>query len=465
MTPAPIAVVGSGASGLLQALYLAKVRRRQVVILEQAAVVGGMFASEQTPFGPADLGAYLMQECGHAEIDAVLTEILPENQWHIYNGVKRDIAGNFFRGKLDQGSLYADLRQLAPADTAACWTEILARANGPVFNFEEASSLGAYIESRFGPATAAHVMSPIARKIWRQPPEQLSAWAAKFVHLTRVSACGPGDTLRHKQNPALDRVLGFPDQLAFPDSMFSHQRRSLYPRKFGLQGVVDALVDAIARHGVRILTGLKVTGAVQAQGAVNALTLETAAGHTTLPVSAVLWTTTASAALALLGQQSESFADPPIPHRIVYLFTDHPPETGPLYWFWSYDPETSWVRASVPGAYCPAANSNGLFPLCVETHVPSAATSDAEAVHQAAAEMRACGIIAPSSTIVGSHVLKAMRGYIVPSLANFNIMRCQRENLNAILPRNMYVSGQDPSTGIFFLPDIMRANAGILEKV
>ena len=158
MTDAPIAVVGSGASGMFQALYLAKVRRKPVVLIEQAPMIGGMFASEQTQFGPADQGAYLLQDCGDAALDALFFECLPKGDWHILEGVRRDIAGNFFRGQLDQGSLYGDLRKLPAADHARCLNDIQSRANGPLLDFDEAANLGAYIDSRFGPSVAEKFM-------------------------------------------------------------------------------------------------------------------------------------------------------------------------------------------------------------------------------------------------------------------------------------------------------------------
>ena len=465
VTEAPSAVVGSGASGMFQALYLAKVRRKPVVLIEQAPVIGGMFASEQTAFGPADQGAYLLQECGHAGLDALFFECLPPQDWHVLDGVRRDIAGNFFRGQLDQGSLYADLRKLPAADIARCLADIQARANGPVLDFDTAANLAAYVESRFGPGVAEKFIVPLTQKIWRQPPDKLSAWAAKIVHLTRVVIHGPEDSLRLKEKAELDRVLGYPDQLSFPPARLAHHRRALYPRRFGLQSVADGLKAALIRHGVQIITGAKVTGVQLSGSAVGAITVEMAEGVAALKVSGLLWTTALPAALALLGGSGGALANPPIPHRLVYLFLDRPPQTGPLYWFWSYDPANAWVRISVPGAYCPAANDGGRYPICIETHVPQAAAGDAEVVNQVTAELRSAGIVTAATQVVGSHVLKGLRGYFVPSLANLESMQDQRAALDARLPKNMYISSQDLSSGVFYLPDILRASAPILERM
>ena len=465
MIEAPIAVVGSGPSGMFQALYLAKVRRKPVVLIEQASAIGGMFASEQTQFGPCDQGAYLLQECGYAALDDLFFDCLPKEEWHILEGVRRDVAGNFFLGQLDQGSLYPDLRRLPASDYARCLDEILHRSNGHVRDFDEAADLAAYAEARFGPSVVEKVIAPLAQKIWRLPPNDLSPWAAKIFHLTRVVTHDAETSLRLKIEPALDRVLGYPDQLTFPQGRFAHRRSALYPRRFGLQTVVDGLKAALCRAGVKIITGAKVTEAPLSGRAIESIALETAQGPISLKISGVLWASALPAALALLGGTGAPLAHPSIPHRVVYLFLDGPPETGPLYWFWSYDPANTWVRMSVPGAYCPAANDAGVYPVCVETHVADALTDDVETVNKVVTELRTAGILTPATGIVGSHVLKGLRGYFVPSLANLESTRVQRVAVAERLPVNMHISGQDLSAGIFYLPDILRASVPILEMM
>jgi protoporphyrinogen oxidase len=82
----PIVVVGSGPSGLMQALYLACVRKKKVVVIEQKSTIGGLFNSLETPWGLVDLGVHVLQETGCKTWDDLFEQVLPSNDWYILEG-------------------------------------------------------------------------------------------------------------------------------------------------------------------------------------------------------------------------------------------------------------------------------------------------------------------------------------------------------------------------------------------
>jgi protoporphyrinogen oxidase len=466
----PIIVVGSGPSGLMQALYLARVRNRQVAVVEQQPAIGGLFASARTPWGLVDQGVHLIQETGRPEWDELLFEILPLEEWQVLEGVRKDIAGNIFEGQLNTGSLYPDLRRLPREDHLRCIGEMYSNLSCSSPHFSDVPNLAVYFERRFGAYATQRVFQPIANKLWRRPLEQLSPWAAKIVHLTRVVTHDAEVSLSLKASPALDSLLGFPEQLKCPQSLLSNRRRALYPRRYGLSHVVDGLRRTLERHGVQFLTSTRVANLEIAGGRIAAAHLTAADGGASqrIEAEALLWTSPLFELSQHLGLHNAHNAPPPdapLPHRVVYLFLDKPALMEELYWLWSYDPQDSLVRVSNPAAYCPDAAASGVYPLCIEMHVREAKTADAAVAAQAEGELRMRGLIGRDTTVVGSHVLPGGRGFIVPTLQNAQALSQQRNAIAAAAVDNLFLFTQDISAGIFYLPEILNASLARLDAL
>jgi protoporphyrinogen oxidase len=452
---------------MMQALYLARVRGRKVVLVEQQAAVGGLFSGVATPWGKVDQGLLTLPETGHAAWDDLFFEILPREQWHLLEGVRRDIVGNIFAGRVDQGSMYPDLRSLPAEDYLRCVGEMFSAVRPDPPGWADVPHLAAYFESRFGPCAVRKVFAPMAQKLWRQPLEQLSPWAARMVYLSRVVTHDARTSLALKASPALDAVIGFPEQLAFPEAMWSSRRKSFYPRRYGLHHVIEGLSHALARHGAQWVTSTKVVR-LETEGAqVTAVqTLDTASGtQRRVEAAAVLWTAPQFELARLLELRGAPPPDAPLPHRVVYLFLDRPPCMGELYGLWSYDPGDAMVRVSNPAAYCPDAASSGHYPVCVEMHVADPALPDADALAQAEQQLRMRGLLDAACVVIGGAVLPGGRGFFPPTLANCAAIAAQRRAIEEQGLANVFLSTQDLSAGLFFMSDILNASQARLDAL
>lgn len=452
----PVAVVGGGPVGLLSALYLARVRGKRVVVLEQQPQVGGLYGSIPTPFGLVDQGVHIPQLTGADELDALLLSALPAEQWLRLSGPRKDIAGNFFAGQLHEGSLYPDLRRIPSNDYEACLGSVLARAATALPGFADVPHLRAYFEARFGQRVTDQMMEPISRKFWRQPLDRMSPWAAKVVHLTRLVTHSPEVTASLKQSPAIDAVIGYPDQLDVPSAVFAKSRDACYPSQFGLRHVVDGLLAQLAQCGADVFTGTELHGFSMAGNQVRSISL-TRARHDAeqLDVHAVVWTSPLAPLEKLLSLPAQKIIDTPLPHRVVHLFLDQPPATGELYWLWDFDEGDDLVRVSTPHAYCPDAASGGVFRICAELHVPNAATTDEEAVALVERQLRHRRLVGASTRVLGSAVVPGARSFPVLTVGNAKAMQAQRRTVEAGCPANLTLASQDLSAGIFYMPDIL----------
>jgi protoporphyrinogen oxidase len=459
MKPEPVAVIGGGPVGLICALYLARVRRLPVLLIEQQPALGGLYASVETAWGPVDQGVHILQESGDAVLDQLLFSVLPPEEWHVLEAERKDIAGNIFGGRLDAGSLYPDLRQLPAQDFRECLAGIFTALSLSRPGTADAGNLRNYFEKRFGAIATGTVFEAIAQKLWRRPLEQLDPVAVKLVHLARVVAYDEALSASLKKSPVLDEIFGFPDQMKAPAAVFAGRGRALYPRRFGLKHVVSGLVQELEREGVRLLTSADIES-VRLDGSriVSLACKDRASGETrSEKISSVVWTSPLPALTKLLKLAPPPLPDAFIPHRVVHLFLNQPPLTRELYWLWSYDSDDCLVRVSSPHAYCSDAASGGVFPVCVELHLQDAAMPDAAVAALAEEQLRARSLIGAGTRVVGSAVLATGRAFFVPSVANCEAMKAQRQLLEDSRPENLVVVSQDLSAGIFYMPEILRA--------
>jgi protoporphyrinogen oxidase len=452
----PVVVVGGGPIGLISALYLARERGKRVIVIEQQPLAGGLYNSIPTPFGLVDQGVHIPQLTGVAQIDNLLIDALPPAQWKRLSGTRKDIAGNFFAGRLNEGSLYPDLRCLPQDDYQACLGDVMARASMTLPGFAEVPHLRAYFEARFGQRVTDQVMEPISRKFWRQPLVRMSPWAAKVVHLSRLVMHSPEATAPLKQSPALDAVIGYPDQLTVPADVFANSRDAYYPRQFGLNHVVDGLLAQLKQQGAEVLTGTELRGLSLAADQVQSISIARADKEVEqLVVDALVWTSPLAPLEKLLSLPAQKMMDAPVPHRVVHMALDQAPATGELYWLWDFDESDDLVRVSSPHAYCPAVANGGVFRLCAELHVPDATTTDGEAEALAERQLRMRGLIGASTRVMGSAVVPSVRVFPVLTVGNAEAIEAQRHTVEAACPVNLVLASQDLSAGIFYMPDIL----------
>ena len=463
-TNKPVLVVGGGPAGLFQALYLAKIRTMPVIVIEQQSSVGGMFLSEETPWGLVDRGVHILEATGQADLDQLMFECLPPDSWNVLEGVRKDIAGNYFRGKLNTGSLYPDIRCLPKGDYVRCLGELLLAATRASLELEDSPNLSAYFQSRFGVHATKCVFKPLAEKLWQSPMETLSPWAAKLVHLSRLVAHDHEVGENLKCSPALDSVLGFTDQLRVNPQLLE-ARRSLYPRTFGLRNVVNGLRSALLGTQVKLMTDTRLNALQMGGDRIRAVTVETAGETSSIEVSAVLWTSPPHPLLPLLGLDAKPPPDSPIPHRTVHLFLDRPPETGALYWLWSYDPDTMFVRISSQSAYCPQVAESGVYPMCIETHIRDASMSDDDVIDQVSNELRGAALISGQTRILGQWVSPFGRSFFVPTLDNCKAISNGLALIDNAGLNNLIVSTQDISSGIFYLRDVLAGSIPSLNSL
>jgi protoporphyrinogen oxidase len=449
-------VVGGGIPGVLQALLLAQAGYR-VTIVERAAELGGLYSSAASPYGLLDRGIHLFYETGIDAIDRLVRAQLAPEEWIVLSDQRKDVAGNYFRGKLNEGSIFADARSLDPDDYHRALGEFFARLPDRAPQFGECENLADYFVRRFGHALYAKVCGPVASKVWKRDPALLSPWAARTVHMTRLVMLDNARSLALKRIPALDSLIAYPDQLGLPEEMLSNRLKAIYPRKFGTSAVVVALARALELAGVTIELRTEVIAMDKGAGQVRQIGIRgPAGGDRKIDADVLVWTTPVEPLAQLIGSATSRLPDRPITTHNVVLFLAGPPSMGELYYFYCFDPQFATFRVANFAAFCPAAAGSHGWPVSVEMHFEADRVPAPEALEElATSEALEMGVLRSRDLV--RHVARLpAAAFFVPTTANVGVAAANHTSVQAGLPDNVVLTAPNLGSGSFYLHDALR---------
>lgn len=456
-TAKPILVIGAGMSGLLAALLVKKRQpRANVIVVERAAHAGGDYRGVDVEgFGPCDRAMRVIYETGFPEFDELLHGLLPENAWHVLPDNRKDVVGLYWRGALQTNCQYIDLRRLPSNVHRQCEEEILRCAREHVSSNgtgrPTAEDAASHLASRLGP-TAGSYLSTALQKLYRQPANALHLSATSHPAMNRVVLYNQDRMTPVLQSDALRAVIAWPEQLTFPLKRQPAQA-GLYPKRFGMDGVIDAAVDQLQRRGVRVLLNRHVA-ALQLDGPIARLAILDDGAVIENP-ALIIGANGLHASRALLSGPTNPPPSSPRPprHWMVFFRTSEPPEMGRLYHFFCYDERYRAFRVTNYANYCPAARTAEGYPLCVELW--SEEEDAAHALARARAELVGMGILEPR-TITLQGAVPVPNVHALTSVETVRHLRAVRHEVRERSPENMITVGPFMEDGVLLLFEVWR---------
>jgi protoporphyrinogen oxidase len=454
-------IAGAGMTGLMSALKLKQLQPdRSILLFDRSTHVGGLYGSlsysEDICF---DNGMHVIYESCNSEVDDLYRVVMPESEWNIYEGNEKDIAGLFFRGRLQTYSHYVDLRSF-PQGMRESFEDSIFKNHEPP-QVEGPKTAMDFLRSQFGKNLSEVVHRPILKMIYGVDPEKLDIFAIKATSLDRVILFDELKMLDIMKSSTLRARLAFPDQLSLPVLREKNQK-ALYPKKFGMSNFINRLQVYLELNGVEILTQTDITEISFHNGKVSNVTLTgKKLPSRTISVDKMLWT----AGWPSLARQIEvditdlEFQKGP---EIIYvnLIFDRPLAMDRLYYFYCYDEGFASFRVTNYANYCPAAAQEGKYPICVELW-PSKIGREKndfgvdEAVQLAIYELKKFGVIDSEHNIIFSEVQKNVGGFPMPTLENTKSLNMVRTRVLERKISNILVAGVMAEDGLFFMPDIL----------
>lgn len=457
LTTASHVIVGGGITGLLAAYVLARRNDgRGVIVIESEDRVGGLLRSfDYGDFGHFDYGTHILAETGEGPLDKLLFECVPDGDWLILEGVKRDLAGVFYNGRLQLNSLYMDLRHLPRHILSECLGDFM--FNLGKHHVNEFPDARTHAIGRFGESIANRAIIPSIEKLFGVDASKLDAMATMLTSIDRVILFDEMPMYDLMSSALIRDRVAYPEQRHLPQNWAS-AKRSYYPKSFGMYRFVASLRKQLQQFGVKILTNTKVKKLEVSNGKISGL--QVSCGQERLrigDVASCCWTVGASGLATLLGLKfPQDGLDKPLKTVVVNLLVDKAPSTGDLYYFYCYDKGFKTFRVTNYSNYCGNSPRKGLFPLSVELLVSSQLASDlAGLLRTAIAELKTFGVLDESTNIPFFKVEVLANGFPMPTTRNLQFMdEVRRAILDSGLS-NLYLLGILSRPKLFFQRDIM----------
>lgn len=450
-------VVGGGITGLLAACLL---RRRdahaRVVLVENAPVLGGLLGKvDGGAFGTFDLGMHTLTETGIAGCDAFFRSLLPEDEWYEFRGEKRDVTGLFFEGRLQTHIQFPDLGSLPEATHRACVVDFFENLERHP-EIVPTDDLRAFGENRFGPKITDAVLEPFARKTYGRPARDIHPMAAHLVPLGRVGFLGERAFQALISAPQVRARVAYPDQRKLPLE-YASRAGSLYPRRFGIHRVIDALETRAGELGVEIRKSCRVAALEASRGRLEVVTLEDAEGKTRVSGDLELsWTTALPGLAHSLGVVPPGLElDTPRTTVVVNFLLREPRALADLYHFFCFDPRFAAYRVTHFTNYCPGAPRAGGQPVSIELVLDSKeAGTPAELAARGEAELRAFGVLGAGDTPLFRTATVLARGFPMLTTRNVRALDELRGRIREAA-ENVTLLGILSRTGLFLQTDIL----------
>jgi protoporphyrinogen oxidase len=418
-----VVIVGASIGGLIAAAAL-RCRGIDVTILEKGSTVGGLYGKVDTPFGKQELGMHVLYlTAPHYQH---LVEIFGEHKLKVWHGYKVDIGGAFNFGKTFFNSIYPDVRALP--QQAAILQQLVANAS----SLHQHSNASAVANSRFGAIAAQTIVLPILKKLWQIEPSLLSAGALHcFYDLRRIVACEKTEADQLKQDPAIDQVLGNPEQRQPAGAVFNGRMAARFTNHCG--DLSAAVVNWLHAQDIKIHFNTSVAidnGQLILNNA--ALAKQCDACIIASPLPALI-----PDARSRIESRELSIYYFQLAEVITVQF--------PAYYLLCHDPNLHSSRIVNYSAYHDEQDPQSTCVIAVEVlHIAGTAPTEQDI----ATEL--CSVL-PFASILASYKLPNTMPVPVPSLANAAVMDEYTEQLqknNGDMP--VYFSGMRTDQGLFF---------------
>jgi len=454
-------ISGSGVSGLISALILCeKSLGHKTVIIEKSATLGGLLKKyNYGNFGDFDYGMHNFLETGIKDLDALIFNLLPETEWQLLEGEKRDLAGIYFNNKLQKNTPYFDLRNLEKNEFNEAITSLLIHINESIgkASIDKNCNAEDYAIKRFGEYVAKKTIIPSVEKIHRMKASELDYMATVFTPMSRVAIADAPLIEELTQSSVLRDFFAWSDQRTLPLSR-SSGRRAYYPIKYGAYRVVDAILEKIKKAGVQILTDSEITEVNTEENNIKSIGIKTNNDKIefTNPKE-LIWT----ANIPLLGKLLKTdFTglknDKALKTIIINILIDKPLNMGDLYYFFCYQSGFYTYRLTNYVTYSAGAIRNGLYPICMEfLMTDEELNSGINIEERAEVELQKFGILKENTKVVFKKAEILESGFPMPSWNNIVSLKKIRNDIRSRKLENLKMIGILAEDNLFFQTDVL----------
>jgi len=457
-----IVISGSGISGLLSALLLSEIKPEcEIFIIDKANEIGGLLrAFNYGENGVFDYGMHNMLETGFVELDKLIFDLLPPEEWQILEAEKRDLSGIFFNGKLQQNSIYIDLRNLEKSLYRECLADFFDNLNTQVHNENiDETQLNAYdyAKRRFGTLITERIIAVALEKNHKKPIETLDYMATLLTPMNRVVLFDEPVMQDFLNSDLLRSKIAFTEQRNLPIEK-SSGRKAYYPIKYGMWRIVEGFIKKLEAKNVHILTETEIKKISHTNQQITSIEIEKKGQITNIEnIEKLIWTSNVPAIGSMLKLDYSQYRfDKPLKTVVVNILVSKPLDMGDLYYFFCYDKNFNTYRLTNFSNYCNGAYRNGGYPISIEMLIePEKIESNEQLTTLALQDLHNFKIMQEGTEILFAKAEILESGFPMPTVNNIKVLKDIRNRIKDLKLDNLLLLGILAEDNLFFQTDVL----------
>ncbi|MBQ4810478.1 NAD(P)-binding protein [Pseudoalteromonas luteoviolacea] len=425
-------VVGGGVCGLVASLLLRK-RGYDVVLLEQASQLGGLFCSIKDSSGAAyDMGSHIPNATGIQELDHILFKNADDAT--TWNRINKLCSGNYFAGDWDLSSPFPDARKL-PNDLYSKGCGELIRLN----QIPQSEFIYQYCLESLGVVFTESIVAPILRKLYGKGVDLAGlTMEAGLFGFTRILALPADVTASLKSLPAFDSKLGYQTEQDFLRRKKQDNLQDVeyfYPvNGQGIGHWVAELQQQVEQAGIEIITSEMVSKICHTGQKVTSLEL---GSNRVLACDLLFWSAPPFIALNAMGLTPKRGKVELRTAVIYHINFDKPLLDTKSHYLWVWDDKTDIFRLTLYPNLNQQSTHNHLSAeiLCAADEVSE------YSLECIVDELKAMQVVADDAQVISYEQQAINNTFPVPTQEFKQLNQANYELLNASVD-NLIISGR-----------------------
>ncbi len=436
LTDDAFVVVGAGLPGIVAALAVAD-KGRRCVLIDTAAEIGGLLRSYEVDGYTFDFGTHFANCTGIAELDRLLFGAW-ESEWREYPLLA---AGNFWNGRLNEGSDNPDLNSLSRDVHYRCLGDLLSAPGwrGP----DDPGCAEDFLTAEYGRSLVGVFFDPILEKFTGKSSPHLHYQANLLFNLKRFAVLDEVVTEELKKSERFDARVAFHHR-----DHFKGHRRCLYPANGGIGCWIEQLEGKLSAAGVEIHTAAAIENLETSKGRVKTMTV----GGKTTGVEHLFWSAAPAIFCRLAGLEVKG-TPPEFRSTVLAGLVFDRKFTSECHYITVFDPEYSAFRVTLYGNF--RSNEAGCFGATVEFMVDPEGVDACDWAQVAVEEMRRMGLCDDEAVLKSQHVKVVRNGF--PVQTNESVASLAEQVRKAKGFSNVHLIGRAGGEGWFLEGLIRRA--------
>ncbi len=464
-----IVVIGGGFSGMVTAYFASKIfKKDQVILIEKNNFLGGLYnsVSFKNKFF-FDHGMHLFYQCKNKVINNFFFKLLKKKNWIILKGVKKDIAGVFYKGNLKTNSPYIDLNHINDKEKSSLMKDIYSNKKFKTVNYDTTKTLKEYFLKKFGNKITKKFINPIVQKFWGHDSKKIDSVASRLILMDRINLFSEKIMKNLIKINFLRSRLSYPNQLKLPKKYQSNQKYGLYPRKFGMFNVIRKFEKILKKSNIKVFLDTSLDSFFISKNRINKILISKKSGKLKIDnISNIFWTVPIFGLIPLLQIKLKNLKfDKNKKQVFVYFLSKERPKMGGNYYFMCFDNNFATFRVTSYFEYCKNSKiSNKYYPLCMELHFKND-DNVLDYKKIALKELSKFNIFDNMSSIKHVFLESATGFFPTMTLKNTSYLKRIKNKINNLNLKNLFLASQSPERGIFFMHDVLDQNINLLYKL